>query len=295
VIANLESPITANHEAWRASWKLYHFRADPAAVGILSCANVRFVSLANNHILDFNAAGLLDTLRHLDGAGIRHAGAGPDAAAAAAPAILNLPGVRVGVISATDTMPPFRSRSGASGTNFIDIDWRGAGLDAIARCALELRNAGASPIVLSLHWGPFMRLRPRASFRAFAYAAIDRGIDIVHGHSAHIFQAVKSYRGGVILFDTGGFIDDFWNFWNFGGFWNFPFRHDDWSFVFLVDIEFGRVRRLRLLPVRTRPWPLSLATGKTFDAIVDRMRALSAASPAPIQRTAEGLEMVLSA
>lgn len=294
VFANLESPITASREAWRMTWKMFHFRADPAAVGMLRCANLRFVSLANNHILDFNAKGLLDTMQHLDAAGIRHAGAGRDAAEAAAPVVLELHSLRIGVLAATDTMRSFRSGATTPGTNYIEIERASAGLDSIARSAAALRREGAFPIVLSLHWGPNMRLRPRARFRAFARAAIERGVDIVHGHSAHVFQAVECYRGGVILYDTGNFIDDHWNFWNFGGYWNFPFRHDDWSFVFLIDIEAGRPRHLRMIPVRTRPWPLSLATGETFDAIAERMEALSAARPMPIARTSDGLEIPIA-
>jgi poly-gamma-glutamate capsule biosynthesis protein CapA/YwtB (metallophosphatase superfamily) len=295
VFANLESPITARRAPWRASWKMFHFRADPAAVDMLRCANVRVASLANNHILDFNAEGLLDTIQHLDAADILHPGAGRNSAEAVAPAILELPAMRVGVIAATDTMRSFRSGAMTPGTNYIEIDRRSADLDAIVRSADALRRAGVSPIILSLHWGPNMRLRPRARFRDFARAAIERGIDIVHGHSAHVFQAVECHRGGVILYDTGNFIDDHWNFWNFGSYWNFPFRHDDWSFVFLVDIEAGRPRRLRMFPVRTRPWPLSLATGKTFDAIARRIETLSKAVSMPIVRTPLGLEIPIAA
>ena len=295
VFANLESPITVNHEPWRATWKTFHFRADPAAIEMLRCANLRFVSLANNHILDYNARGLAETTQHLDAAGIRHAGAGRNAAEAAAPTIVKLPRSRVGAISATDTMWSFRSGATTPGTNYIEIEPGSAALASIARSAAALRSEGVSPIVLSLHWGPNMRLRPRARFRAFARAAIESGVDIVHGHSAHVFQAVECYRGGVILYDTGNFVDDHWNFWNFGGYWNFPFRHDDWSFVFLVDVEAGRPRRLRMMPVRTRPWPLSLATGTTFDAIARRMEMLSAAAQTPIKRTSEGLEVPIVA
>jgi poly-gamma-glutamate synthesis protein (capsule biosynthesis protein) len=293
VLANLECPITASRDAWRASWKTFHFRADPAVVSMLRAANIRFVSLANNHILDFKAEGLFDTMRHLDAAGIRYAGAGRNAAQAAAPAILELPSMRIGVFAATDTMRSFRSGASTPGTNYFAIERPSAGLDAIARSAAALRREGVSPIVLSLHWGPNMRLRPRARFRDFARAAIDCGIDIVHGHSAHVFHAVECYRGGVILYDTGNFIDDHWNFWNFGDYWNFPFRHDDWSFVFLVDIKGGRPSRLRMMPVRTRPWPLSRARDETFRAIIERMKTLSAASGTSMRPTADGLEMTV--
>jgi poly-gamma-glutamate capsule biosynthesis protein CapA/YwtB (metallophosphatase superfamily) len=294
VLANLESPITAHGEPWRTTWKTFHFRADPAVVRMLACANLRFLSLANNHILDFGATGLVDTMKHLDAAGILHAGAGRNAAEAAAPAILELPGLEVGIIAATDTQRSFRSGPATPGTNFLEIGEPSAALDRMRGAIDLLRRRGSALVVLSLHWGPNMRLGPRARFRRFAQAAIDRGVDIVHGHSAHVFHAIERYRGGVILYDTGNFIDDHWNFWNFGSYWNFPFRHDDWSFVFLVDVADRRLSRLRLLPVRTRPWPLSLAAGKTFAKIRRRVQTLSARFGTPMVETTEGLEVPLA-
>ena len=75
VLANLESPITAHDLPWRKTWKMFHFRADPGAIEILGSARLRFVALANNHILDFGADGLFDTVRYLEAADILHAGA----------------------------------------------------------------------------------------------------------------------------------------------------------------------------------------------------------------------------
>lgn len=294
VLANLESPITTCNERWSGGWKMFHFRADPAATGLLQRANVRCVSLANNHILDFGPAGLADTVRHLGSAGIGHAGAGADSAAAAAPAIVDLPGLKVGMIAATDQMQSFAATAASPGTNHIVVGTDSPALDAIAASVVALRRDGVGTVVLSLHWGPNMRLRPRQRFRDFAHAAIDRGVDVVHGHSAHVFHAVEIYRTGVILYDTGNFIDDYWNFWNFGSFWSFPLLHDDWSFVFLVDTVGGRPRRLRLLPVRTRPWPVRLATGGTFEAITGRMVKLCAMLGTLAVRTDEGLEFAIS-
>ena len=42
--------------------KVFHFRADPSAVEVLKAARVDVCSLANNHPLDFEERGLLDTL-----------------------------------------------------------------------------------------------------------------------------------------------------------------------------------------------------------------------------------------
>ena len=291
VIANLEAPITERDRPWRKTWKAFHYRASPLALDVLRGGNLRCVSLANNHILDYDAAGLADTRRYLDAAGIAHAGAGETLAAAAQPAVLDLAGLRIGLLAATDQMRAFRATPLTAGTHYLRFDGESADLDALSTAAADLRAGGCHTIVLSLHWGANMRQRPRDRFRAFARRAIECGIDIVHGHSAHVFHGVERHRDGIILYDTGNFIDDYLNFWNFAGHWGFPFRHDDWSFVFVLDLCDGRPHRLQLYPVCTRPWPLRLARAAAFEAIVSRMIRLSRPFGTTLRRTAEGLEV----
>jgi hypothetical protein len=94
------------------------------------------------------------------------------------------------------------------------------------------------------------RLSPRRRFQAFARAAIDGGVDVIHGHSAHVVQGVEIYKGRPILYDTGNFVDDYWKF---------PFLPDV-SFVFLLDLQVGGPQRLRMVPIRLHPAPLRIAT-----------------------------------
>ncbi|MEH2309063.1 CapA family protein [Nostoc sp.] len=47
VIANLECAITQNTQECRRTPKVFHFRADPAAVEVLRAANIQCVNLAN--------------------------------------------------------------------------------------------------------------------------------------------------------------------------------------------------------------------------------------------------------
>ena len=62
---------------------------------------------ANNHTLDYLYDGLASTERHLDAAGIVHAGAGKNLAAASAPRYLETDGGRVAIIGATSTFHDF--------------------------------------------------------------------------------------------------------------------------------------------------------------------------------------------
>jgi poly-gamma-glutamate synthesis protein (capsule biosynthesis protein) len=240
VIGNLECPITTSGTGWRTCWKAFRFRAAPAAIELLTAANVRALALANNHILDQRARGLSDTLAHLDRAGIAHAGAGRHLEEAVTPALVNLPGLTLGMIALTNTMPEFAAGPSRPGTNYVRISARGAPLALVGRLVRELRAAGADLVILSAHWGPNLRWWPPAHYRAFARAAIALGVDLFHGHSAHLFQGVELHGRGVILYDTGNFLDDYWIF---------PFVRTDWSFLFLLDLEQGRPTGLRLAPV----------------------------------------------
>jgi poly-gamma-glutamate capsule biosynthesis protein CapA/YwtB (metallophosphatase superfamily) len=65
--------------------KRFFFRAPPSAAERLAELGVDAVTLANNHALDYGPVALLDTLAHLDAAGVLAVGAGPDEVHARAP------------------------------------------------------------------------------------------------------------------------------------------------------------------------------------------------------------------
>src|SRR5215211_7965246 len=102
-LINLECALTDHTDRWRdGSFKPFYFRADPDVVETLRLAGVNFAALANNHAADYDMAGLLDTVGVLDDAGIGHAGAGADLAAARAPAFLTAAEWRIGVVACAD-------------------------------------------------------------------------------------------------------------------------------------------------------------------------------------------------
>jgi poly-gamma-glutamate synthesis protein (capsule biosynthesis protein) len=286
VIANLECAITHHTQKCSRTPKVFYFRADPAAVEVLRTANIQFVSLANNHILDFDDQGLLDTLKYLDAAGIHHAGAGRNVSEATTPVIMDIAGCRVGIIALTDNEPDFAATKDSPGTNYLEISPNPLTLSLIESAVVQLRQAGAQLVILSAHWGPNMVISPPPHFRQFARAVVDSGVDIFHGHSAHIFQGVENYKQGLILYDTGDFLDDYAVD---------PVLHNDWSFVFLVEVGTQGLCKLRLIPVFLLYTQVELARGEKLTAICDRMQSLCAAFNTSVLKTAEGLEIKLGA
>jgi poly-gamma-glutamate synthesis protein (capsule biosynthesis protein) len=266
-IANLECAITGNKEPWARTPKTFHFRADAPAVAVLRAARIDACSLANNHVLDFEEEGLLDTIAHLDDAGIAHAGAGRNPEEAARPALLDATGAPVALLAFTDNEPSFAAERNKPGTNYLPVSMETAVLRRVEEAVEAAREAGARTVVFSNHWGPNMVERPPKLFRRFARAVIDRGADVYYGHSAHVFQGVELYRGRPIFYDTGDFIDDYAVN---------PRLRNDRSFLFLLRVERGTLVRAELFPVNLPYARVRLARSAEQKDTLDRMEALSA-------------------
>jgi poly-gamma-glutamate capsule biosynthesis protein CapA/YwtB (metallophosphatase superfamily) len=263
-IINLECAITEHERPWSRTPKVFHFRADPPAVEVLRAGGVDACSLANNHTLDFEEKGLLDTLAHLEAAGIRYAGAGRDGEHAARPVLLE---DGVALVAFTDNEPPFAAGPDKPGTNYLPVSTEPRVLRRVEEAVREAREAGAETIVFSSHWGPNMVLRPPDAFRRFARAVVDLGADVYYGHSAHVFQGVEVYRGKPILYDAGDFIDDYAVD---------PDLRNDRSFLFRVSMEGGELRHLELFPVVLPYARVELAGGDEREEILGLMQDLSA-------------------
>jgi poly-gamma-glutamate capsule biosynthesis protein CapA/YwtB (metallophosphatase superfamily) len=269
-IVNLECALTTHLQQWTRTEKTFHFRADPEAVRVLQAAHIEACALANNHILDYEEQGLLDTLRVLDASGIRHAGAGADTAEAAVPAMIEVPGTapcRVALLSYTDNEPDFAATAKRPGTNYLEVSLNEEALKRIANDIAQARAQGADLVVFSNHWGANFVERPSAEFRSFARRVIELGADIYHGHSAHICQGIEIYRGKPILYDTGNFIDDYAVH---------PQLRNDRSCLFKLMFEQGKLCRIELLPVSLSVAHVALARGKEFEAISAHMEMLCA-------------------
>jgi poly-gamma-glutamate capsule biosynthesis protein CapA/YwtB (metallophosphatase superfamily) len=276
-VINLECAITGHRRPWSRTPKVFHFRADPLAVEVLKAARVDACSLANNHTLDFEEKGLLDTLAHLEAAGIRYAGAGRNLEEAARPVLLE---GGIALVAFTDNEPPFAAGPDKPGTNYLPVSTEPEVLRRVEETIGAARDAGARTVVFSNHWGPNMVRRPKAVFRRFARAVVDRGADVYYGHSAHVFQGVEVYRGKPILYDTGDFIDDYAVD---------PDLRNDRSFLFCISMEDGDLRRLELFPVVLPYARVELAGGEEREAIFALIQDLSAEMDTTFERREDRL------
>ncbi|CAI5958801.1 unnamed protein product [Closterium sp. NIES-65] len=217
------------------------------SIPILLEITIDVCSLANNHVLDFQAQGMHETMESLTRVDIRFAGCGRNLAEASAPAFITLPGgnsslppIQLALFSAADHFKYWAATEDSPGIHLIDPErvtdadlHRIACLVAAAKepsqtttagepvpsaaaeaTAAAAEAAGSLPTrtlaVVCMHWGPNYAWHPSPAIRRLAHALIDRcGANLVIGTSAHHIQGVEFHHGAPILYSCGDFIDDY--------------------------------------------------------------------------------------
>jgi len=240
LFVNLECCLSTRGERWPG--KTYYFRADPSwAVPALAAAGTTWVSLANNHAMDFGPTALRDTRASLSAADIGHAGAGPDWERALAPSTVTAGPLEVAAIALTERFAQYRAGESEPGTAYLPLDAsRPATYRTVTRLLARARAAGPDLVVVSLHWGPNWETTPGPTHREFGRWLVEQGADLVHGHSAHVVQGVEVHRGRPILYDTGDLVDDYSVK---------PDLRNDRSFLFVLEVADGQFDTVRLRPV----------------------------------------------
>jgi poly-gamma-glutamate capsule biosynthesis protein CapA/YwtB (metallophosphatase superfamily) len=249
LVLNLECCISERGERRRDPRKPFFFRAPPAATEVLTRLGVDYVTLANNHVLDYGADALLDTLAHLRAAGIGYVGAGPDVTAARAPATFQADGFRVAVLGCAD-----HPRDYAAGPATPGIAY---GLDWVDHA---LRDVEADAVLVTPHWGPNMTPEPLPRIRRAAARLRAAGATLVAGHSAHVFHGVEDR----ILYDLGDFLDDYAV--------DRELRND-LGLLFLVEFDHAGPVRLEAVPLELGFCHTRLASGDDAKRVRGRFTA----------------------
>ena len=176
-IANLECVLT---DFDMPTTKNFVFKSPPEYVNIMTEGSVDFVTLGNNHVLDYGEEGYEDTKQVLDDAGIGYAG--------------------------RDEWSLYETKSGlligVYAVSFGNVAQIEAGVKALV-------DAGAEFIIAALHWGDEGSYDINNLQLSQGHAAIDAGADIVYGSHPHTLQKIEAYQDGYIFYSMGN--------WSFGG------------------------------------------------------------------------------
>jgi poly-gamma-glutamate synthesis protein (capsule biosynthesis protein) len=208
------------------------FHAHPGPGGeALKLAGIDAVGIANN--VNYGEAAILGSIARLDALGVEHTGAGPNLAAARAPAIVKRDGLTCAFLQRSSVYWPTNHEAGAEATGIAVIrghtayhvpmhktrpetpppnrpgvppeivTWADAAyLRAFADDIAKLKER-ADIVVASCHWG--LGQEVLAYMSEIAHAAIDAGAHVVMGHGPHYSLPVEVYQGRPIFYGLGSF------------------------------------------------------------------------------------------
>jgi poly-gamma-glutamate capsule biosynthesis protein CapA/YwtB (metallophosphatase superfamily) len=196
---NLETAVTSGGTPQP---KTYHFRTVPAAFTALRDAGVSLVTMANNHVLDYGQAGLADTLAAARAARFPYVGIGTDAAAAWAPYVTTVKGMRIAVIGVSQVAELASSWVATPGrpgeANAIDL---GRTLAAV-RAARRL----APTVIVFMHWGTEGQACPDPNQLSLARRLAAAGASIIIGAHAHMLQGSGWLGRTFVAYGMGNFL-----------------------------------------------------------------------------------------
>ena len=198
-IGNLECPIATQGKPLDS--KIFSFRADPRVVPLLK-GRIDALSLANNHSGDYGNVAFLQTLGHLEQAGIAYFGGGHDLASAHTPLWIERQGLRIAVLGYNE----FKPRSFDTSADYPGVAWSED--SQVVSDIRAARAAGADLVIPFMHWGWEREPEPCQRQRQLARKMIDAGADVVLGSHPHVTQGAEYYRSKLIVYSLGNFVFD---------------------------------------------------------------------------------------
>lgn len=156
---------------------------------------------ASNHTLDQGQAGVDDTIKALDKAGIEHTGSASSAAEQEEPPILDVNGVKVAFLAYTEmtngVAPPKRYSVNLAKAPAILDDARAA------------RDRGAEVVIVNMHWGEEFVAEPSDSQTKLAKKLTESpDITAVIGQHVHIVQPIDTVNGKIVVYGEGNLVSN---------------------------------------------------------------------------------------
>jgi poly-gamma-glutamate synthesis protein (capsule biosynthesis protein) len=257
-IINLETAVTKSNDKWKG--KGIHYRMNPGNISCIKTAGIDIAVLANNHILDWGYPGLTETKETLEKAGIKSAGAGQSLQEARKPAVIEVKGKGKVIVysfgSVTSGIPfswaATEKRPGVSLLNgYSDKTVR-----YIQQKIRKTKKTG-DVVAVSIHWGENWGYDINPAQKEFAHKLIDdAGVDIVHGHSSHHIKGIEVYKGKLILYGSGDFLNDYEGIAGYESF------RDDLGLMYFVSVDSltGELIHLHMTPTRIQNLRVNRAT-----------------------------------
>jgi len=201
LFGNLEGPIS---DRGVKVGSVYSFRFKPEAIKSLIYSGFDVLSLANNHMLDYQRIALEDTMNILEENNIDYIGAGFNKQEAFSLKIRQVKNIKIGFLGYTNLGPKsWRARELESGIAWINQ----TDIDKIKEYIKEIKHE-IDVLIVSLHAGEEYAKDPNDFQVSFARECIDNGASLVVQHHPHVVEGIEKYNDGWIAYSLGNFVFD---------------------------------------------------------------------------------------
>jgi len=196
-IVNLEAPLCRPARPLVKTGPSLHGPVESAA--FLKRSGFGLVCLANNHIMDYGADGLSQTVAALAKARMPWVGAGNDYADASKPFLTEQQGEKIAIL------------------NFAENEWSTTYGSEAGACPIDpVRNFSAirdvrkraGKVIVISHAGHERHPLPSPRMRELFRFYIDAGADAVVGHHTHCTSGHEIYKGKPVFYSVGNFLFD---------------------------------------------------------------------------------------
>ena len=202
MVANSE--FTVSNRGSAIPGQAYTFRANPDRLSIYDDMGVDLVTLANNHVYDFQGDAFNDMLDAFEQRNMPHIGAGHNLEEAKKAYYYKAPsGQTIAFVNASRAEKWGIDTPGATDTtggillcydtaDFVD--------------AIKTAKANSDIVVAIIHWGTESSHVLEQVQIDTAKEYIDAGADIIVGGHAHTLQGIDFYNGKPIIYNLGDYI-----------------------------------------------------------------------------------------
>ena len=188
------------------------FNSPEQLLPALKDAGFDVLTTANNHTMDRGTSGIVSTIDFIQQGGFYQTGSYSTTAAAIQPLIVDVKGLKIGIVAATYSLNGFVLPEGKE--YMVDL----IDEQLLIKRITAARSAGADAVAVSLHFGNEYQRQPSDYQKKYADIAIKAGADIILGSHPHVLQPIEmrtvpatadtTTKSAIVVWSMGNFISN---------------------------------------------------------------------------------------
>ena len=226
-IVNLEAPVTTSQSKINKTGP--HLKSNISGTkDVLSGLKIDLVTLANNHILDYDEQGVKETLSLCTENNISTVGAGENRIEAAKTHYIDTPNGKIGIVNIAENewASATELTTGANGMNLIDDVY-----------SIQETKKRCDFVFVIVHGGHEYYNLPSPRMQKQYRFYVDNGADLIIGHHTHCISGMEVYNNKEIYYSLGNFL------------FTKPSEFEDWYNGIVLQIEISEQKEIQTKPI----------------------------------------------